>query len=155
MPLQPIDQGNKLSKSSAAHSAHQKLVLSDEIHDYSEIYTPTESDNKTRAPIAWCEEPESIMSAESSGCRTGSGDSGLTGLSSDNSSCKPPPPPMHRYPSWEDRIYQVASEGLPDQQKRGRISDSTNNNENGEQRNSIIYGNDVDVPVYATVKGVS
>ena len=77
------------------------------------------------------------MSADSSaGPRAGSGDSGLTGNLSANSaysraptSCSTggeedhhpmtknrvsnshaPPLPVHRYPSWEDRIYQVASE---------------------------------------------
>ena len=78
------------------------------------------------------------MSADSSaGPRTGSGDSGLTGNLSGNSagsraptSCSTggeeepnlllknamnnvngaPPLPLHRYPSWEGRIYQVASD---------------------------------------------
>ena len=75
------------------------------------------------------------MSADSSGgLRTGSGDSGLTGNLSANSaysraatSCSTggeeeahliikdntigaPPLPLHRYPSWEGRIYQVASD---------------------------------------------
>ena len=77
------------------------------------------------------------MSADSSaGPRAGSGDSGLTGNLSGNSagsraatSCSTggeedhhmlknranvgnnaPPLPLHRYPSWEGRIYQVASD---------------------------------------------
>ena len=78
------------------------------------------------------------MSAGSSaGPRTGSGDSGLTGNLSGTSACSraatscsgggeedphlhmknranmingAPPLPLHRYPSWEGRIYQVASD---------------------------------------------
>ena len=63
---------------------------------------------------------------------------------------RPPPRPIHRYPSWEDRIYQVASEGMRDATGGGDQIDSKNNNaaENG-------YGSDINVPVYATVKGVS
>ena len=110
------------------------------------------------------------MSADSSaGPRASSGDSGLTGNLSGNStgsraptSCSTggeddhhilknranihhiaPPLPLHRYPSWEDRIYQVASEaGILDSNEtttpkafmRGlseettSAGDSTNNN---------------------------
>ena len=60
----------------------------------------------------------------------------------------PPPRPLHRYPSWENRIYQVASEGMKDAISTGTGDsiDSTNNNS---------YRSDINVPVYATVKGVS
>ena len=62
---------------------------------------------------------------------------------------QPPPPPMHRYPSWENRIYQVASEGIQDLlEDSSRFRDSKNNN--GESG----FGSDINVPVYATVKGV-
>ena len=63
---------------------------------------------------------------------------------------KPPPRPIHRYPSWEDRIYQVASEGMKDA-TGDQMGDSKNNNQ--DQQNG--YGSDINVPVYATVKGVS
>lgn len=79
--------------------------------------------------------------------RTGSGDSGLTGLS--NGTDHPPPLPVHRYPSWEDRIYQVASEGLNDHTN----SDNGKNN-NDEKRNSFLYGDELSIPVYASVQGV-
>ena len=58
----------------------------------------------------------------------------------------PPPRPLHRYPSWENRIYQVASEGMKDAISGGESIDTTNNNS---------YRSDINVPVYATVKGVS
>ncbi len=60
---------------------------------------------------------------------------------------QPPPPPMHRYPSWENRIYQVASEGIQELDS-ARFGDSKNNN--GESG----FGSDINVPVYATVQGV-
>ena len=59
----------------------------------------------------------------------------------------PPPPPMHRYPSWEHRIYQVASEGIQEQDS-SKFDSKNNNGESG-------FGSDINVPVYATVKGVS
>ena len=55
---------------------------------------------------------------------------------------------MHRYPSWENRIYQVASEGIQESEDSARFRDSKNNN--GESG----FGSDINVPVYATVKGV-
>ena len=88
--------------------------------------------------------------------RTGSGDSGLTGSSAGTadpvmtSGNNPPPRPLHRYPSWEDRILQVASEGLDEHSSEN----SKNNNGDEQKRNSFLYGNDFSVPVYATVKGV-
>ena len=98
------------------------------------------------------------MSADSSaGPRTGSGDSGLTGNLSGNSagsraptSCSTggeeepnlllkntmnmvngaPPLPLHRYPSWEGRIYQVASDAgiLSETTTTNAVGDSMNNN---------------------------
>ena len=81
---------------------------------------------------------------------------------------QPPPPPMHRYPSWEDRIYQVASEGMKDvSTASGDQIDSKNNNGEAaaasgnaglaetDLKGAGAYGSEVNVPVYATVKGVS
>ncbi|KAL1138524.1 hypothetical protein AAG570_008587 [Ranatra chinensis] len=61
---------------------------------------------------------------------------------------KPPTPPLHRFPSWESRIYQVASEGLAPHP----TPDSSNNNTAGRLHTSHGYC-DISVPVYATVKG--
>ena len=168
-------------------SRRPQLAMSDEVHDYSEIYTPSnegpaasaeKGNNLQRWVGTTAAEAEAMsMGADSGGSgggRTGSGDSGLTGLSSSGTAGTadeqqqqqpqqqqqqdPPPPPLHRYPSWEDRIYQVASEaGLPTQQQqqvhlRHRDGSSGNNNSN---RNSLCgFGDDISVPVYASVKGV-
>nr|XP_018897764.1 PREDICTED: uncharacterized protein CG43867 isoform X3 [Bemisia tabaci] len=61
---------------------------------------------------------------------------------------KPPTPPLHRFPSWESRIYQVANEGLST--NVADQADSSNNNA-GRAVNSGYC--DISVPVYATVKG--
>ncbi|XP_014285092.1 uncharacterized protein CG43867 isoform X4 [Halyomorpha halys] len=62
---------------------------------------------------------------------------------------KPPTPPLHRFPSWESRIYQVASEGLAPHP----TPDSSNNN-TASSRIHCSHGYcDISVPVYATVKG--
>eukprot|EP00095_Tigriopus_kingsejongensis_P006145 maker-scaffold730_size105374-snap-gene-0.17 protein:Tk06145 transcript:maker-scaffold730_size105374-snap-gene-0.17-mRNA-1 annotation:"AGAP001935-PA" len=145
VPAVPLE-GKKLCKKKT-----KPLVMSDELHDYSEIYTPSNDDDKLGA---W-PDAESMSTADSSGGRTGSGDSGLTGLSggtgTDVDHDRPPPRPLHRCPSWENRIYEVAKEGVS-----GDQIDSKNNNEN---RNSALfsggYGSEINVPVYASVKGVS
>ncbi|XP_065158383.1 uncharacterized protein CG43867-like isoform X5 [Atheta coriaria] len=53
-----------------------------------------------------------------------------------------PTPPLHRFPSWEDRIYQVAADGLT-------LTGTTPSDVGPEQAGY----QDIPVPVYATVKG--
>ncbi|XP_072392656.1 uncharacterized protein CG43867-like isoform X5 [Diabrotica undecimpunctata] len=53
-----------------------------------------------------------------------------------------PTPPLHRFPSWEDRIYQVAADGLT-------LTGTTPSDLGPEQAGY----QDIPVPVYATVKG--
>ncbi|CAG9859770.1 unnamed protein product [Phyllotreta striolata] len=53
-----------------------------------------------------------------------------------------PTPPIHRFPSWEDRIYQVAADGLT-------LTGTTPSDLGPEQAGY----QDIPVPVYATVKG--
>ena len=138
----------------------KKPGMSDEHHDYSEIYTPS----REVSGLAWAgasDRPESMSG--SSSVRTGSGDSGLSGGSHClNPGPLPPPPPIHKYPSWEDRIYQVASHGLSQTSEvvLGAQIDSRNNNNNSlppshQHLAPGGYGADINVPVYATVKGVS
>ncbi|XP_050441281.1 uncharacterized protein CG43867 isoform X2 [Adelges cooleyi] len=61
---------------------------------------------------------------------------------------KPPTPPLHRFPSWESRIYQVANEGLSTA-PAGHVEPNVNQTRGV---NSQGYCN-ISVPVYATVKG--
>ncbi|XP_069714308.1 pleckstrin homology domain-containing family H member 1 isoform X2 [Phaenicophaeus curvirostris] len=69
---------------------------------------------------------------------------------------KPPTPPLHRFPSWESRIYAVAKAGM-------RLSEVASVNDTSScftnfscstsgPFTSLIYGN-VTVPVYTTLKG--
>uniref|UniRef100_A0A4W6BYX5 Pleckstrin homology domain containing, family H (with MyTH4 domain) member 1 n=1 Tax=Lates calcarifer TaxID=8187 RepID=A0A4W6BYX5_LATCA len=62
---------------------------------------------------------------------------------------KPPTPPLHRFPSWESRIYAVAKSGM-------RVSEATPG-ARGPGRaagpfTQLIYKN-INVPVYTTLKG--
>ncbi|XP_078419187.1 pleckstrin homology domain-containing family H member 1 [Cetorhinus maximus] len=70
---------------------------------------------------------------------------------------KPPPPPLHRFPSWEGRIYALAKSGM-------RMSDVTFGSSSPKRLSNLpasitsgpfthlIYKN-VTVPVYTTLKG--
>ena len=156
MPSMSIE-GKKLRKKVAGD-----LIMSDEFHDYSEIFSPNAEECNanfggdqleslvvnTRKVVSKVSNPQGVVR------RAGSEDSGLTGLSSTETveaGLVPPPPPIHRYPSWEDRIYQVASEGFL--QGGGKAE---NIGEGGNTHISMCggYGNDIAVPVYASVQGV-
>ena len=160
MPLAPIE-GKKLCKKGPADLSGEPVVavpfaplrkmMSEESHDYSEIFSPN-ADDCDDGECGGESQPDSSSDygAKKENARTGSGDSGLTGISSTGTAeaaVGAPAPPLHRYPSWEDRIYRVAREGFP--QVEGA-------SEGGNSRNSIYggYGNDIVVPVYASVKGV-
>ncbi|KAI5646222.1 PH domain-containing protein [Phthorimaea operculella] len=67
----------------------------DTTHDYAEIYTPS----RERTP-AWQGNVNVIVQGNS---RAGSS----TGDSSVSDQPRPPTPPLHRFPSWEAKIYQV------------------------------------------------
>ncbi|XP_044579177.1 uncharacterized protein CG43867 isoform X4 [Cotesia glomerata] len=109
---------------------------SEAIHDYAEIYTPSRED------INWANQ------------------SGKT------SAPRPPTPPLHRFPSWEAKIYQVADGGLgigpSTNEDTSGVPSSTSNTTSSKHshtaghnlttHNSQGYC-DISVPVYATVKG--
>ena len=67
---------------------------------------------------------------------------------------KPPTPPLHRFPSWESRIYQVANEGLSNSLPGHTDKHFRNVARAGPYMASSGYC-DISCPVYATVKGVS
>ncbi|KAI5732217.1 hypothetical protein M8J77_023476 [Diaphorina citri] len=64
----------------------------------------------------------------------------------DDTDLKPPTPPLHRFPSWESRIYQVANEGLS--VASGNEEDDVNRTVTSSQGYC-----DINVPVYTIVKG--
>lgn len=129
-------------------------------HDYAEIYTPSQE----KLPQWLQNELSTIATTASSGDgRTGTlGSTVSAGTASDDINLekgRPPTPPLHRFPSWEAKIYQVANNALV-----GNERDSQEVNPNGHhagsgqssQNNTMSAGYcDINVPVYATVKGVS
>ncbi|XP_035703733.1 uncharacterized protein CG43867 isoform X2 [Folsomia candida] len=116
--------GGSSSKVNGGSSSTRGKAM-DEVHDYSEIYTPS------------AETPENCLPLG-----------------------QPPPPPIHRFPEWESRIYQVAAGGLkvPSNGKgdtggvsgggAGEISCG-----NGRILSYHSLGINFSVPVYTTVKG--
>ena len=115
----------------------------DEVHDYSEIYTPS----KEKARVPWQSEDHIGWSGHMSD-ETGS-------ISSD---IRPPTPPLHRFPSWESRIYRVASQGLASERAVSDVSSNLSSGNNNQTHN-YHKGNtgycSINVPVYTSVKGVS
>uniref|UniRef100_A0A2A4K8Q0 Plekhh1 n=1 Tax=Heliothis virescens TaxID=7102 RepID=A0A2A4K8Q0_HELVI len=108
----------------------------DTTHDYAEIYTPS----RERTP-AWQGTVNVIVQGNSRGGSS-------TGDSSASDQPRPPTPPLHRFPSWEAKIYQVADDGLQ-QSVEEELSPPPCPRPLPE---STSY-QDISVPVYATVKG--
>lgn len=79
--LLPLNPGQQPSPNSDVDTAH----------DYAEIYTPS----REKAPI-W------LKGLPSGGSSTTTSDS-----VADLGTPRPPTPPLHRFPSWEAKIYQV------------------------------------------------
>ncbi|XP_037873213.1 uncharacterized protein CG43867 isoform X6 [Bombyx mori] len=107
----------------------------DTTHDYAEIYTPS----RERTP-AW----QGVNVVVQGNSRGGSS----TGDSAASDPPRPPTPPLHRFPSWEAKIYQVADDGLQ-QSVEEELSPPPCSRPMHE---STSY-QDISVPVYATVKG--
>ncbi|XP_032788772.1 pleckstrin homology domain-containing family H member 2 isoform X2 [Daphnia magna] len=163
---QAIDQA--IASMTAAASEHSDYdvpkpprslkLISSEVHDYAEIYTPS----KERVP--WNGSAAIPMStARHSISHPGS----LVGSVGDDyhDDSKPPTPPLHRFPSWESRIYQAAAEGFSvSEQPPSTIPlqiHQIHPNHNQQSRalthrlsntGSVGY-HDISIPVYATVKG--
>lgn len=106
-------------------------------HDYAEIYTP--SAEKTPS---WMKTLASY------------GSSSPTSTSADYVTAKPPTPPLHRFPSWEAKIYEVAKDGLGGDDSDSQDQDISSNNVDSltrTQQGAVIGGYcDINVPVYAT-----
>lgn len=109
-------------------------------HDYAEIYTPSVE----KAP-SWLKTLASY------------GSSSPTSTSADYVTAKPPTPPLHRFPSWEAKIYEVAKDGLAGDDSDSQDQDLSSTNMDSlprAQQGAVIGGYcDINVPVYATVKG--
>ncbi|KAJ2951735.1 hypothetical protein O0L34_g13900 [Tuta absoluta] len=109
----------------------------DTTHDYAEIYTPS----RERTP-AWQGNVNVIVQGNS---RAGSstGDSSVS-----DQPIRPPTPPLHRFPSWEAKIYQVADDGL-----QQSVEEELSPPPCPRPMHESTSYQDISVPVYATVKG--
>ncbi|XP_055915623.1 uncharacterized protein CG43867 isoform X9 [Eupeodes corollae] len=138
----------------------------DTAHDYAEIYTPS----REKLP-AWMKNNPTLVAIGGSTSTTTT-TSELVGMVG---TPRPPTPPLHRFPSWEAKIYQVANDGLAATEgdhegKQLNVSNSQNQTGTlGSANGSGSIGGggtpsraqqtasggfcDISVPVYATVKG--
>lgn len=144
-----VDELNLISLGKKSHGIKDLSAATnlDPTHDYAEIYTPS----REKQP-PWLKEslPSDVSSTFTSD------------LAIDGNVPRPPTPPLHRFPSWEAKIYQVANDGLnsgencssQDQESTNALDDNT---EGGKRTQRTASGGycDINVPVYATVKGVS
>lgn len=112
----------------------------DPAHDYAEIYTPS----REKAPL-WLK----------GGPPSGSSSTTTSDSAHDLGTPRPPTPPLHRFPSWEAKIYQVASDGLAAGEEADQTDPETVGVTSRAQQTASGGYCDISVPVYATVKGVS
>ncbi|XP_047507797.1 uncharacterized protein CG43867 isoform X10 [Pieris napi] len=108
----------------------------DTTHDYAEIYTPS----RERTP-AWQGNVNVVIQGNSRGGSS-------TGDSSTSEQPRPPTPPLHRFPSWEAKIYQVADDGL-----QQSVEEELSPPPCPRPMHESTSYQDISVPVYATVKG--
>ncbi|KPU74080.1 uncharacterized protein Dana_GF22056, isoform H [Drosophila ananassae] len=97
-PLSSIS--SKAPGSVTSSGARPDSSDTDTAHDYAEIYTPS----CEKLP-AWMKNNPALMAS-------GGNSSTTTTTTSELGVPRPPTPPLHRFPSWEAKIYQVANDGL-------------------------------------------
>lgn len=125
----------------------------DTAHDYAEIYTPS----RERIPI-WMTAATTTTTKGPSSLGDSSTTTTSESVQNDLMTPRPPTPPLHRFPSWEAKIYQVANNGLAGGEQESNDRDSTVSTANVTTRQQATASGgycDISVPVYATVKGVS
>lgn len=152
-----VDELNLISIGKKSHQTPTKKCAQpvDAAHDYAEIYTPS-----LEQQPAWTKDVQPTSDVSSPFTVESTPVAGYSAL-------RAPTPPLHRFPSWEAKIYQVANDGLTTSE---RCSSSHEQDESGNsmenssgdgidssraQRTASGGYCDINVPVYATVKGVS
>ncbi|CAH2090199.1 unnamed protein product [Euphydryas editha] len=108
----------------------------DTTHDYAEIYTPS----RERTPAWQGAGVHVVVQGTSRGSSTGD--------SCASEQPRPPTPPLHRFPSWEAKIYQVADDGL-----QQSVEEELSPPPCPRTMHESTSYQDISVPVYATVKG--
>ncbi|XP_029175584.1 uncharacterized protein CG43867 isoform X2 [Nylanderia fulva] len=88
---------------------------------------------------------------------------GMNWLQGSGQGPRPPTPPLHRFPSWEAKIYQVADGGLgigpPTNEESAPSTMNTSSSKHSQATGHNLTAHnsqgycDISVPVYATVKG--
>ncbi|XP_017006535.2 uncharacterized protein CG43867 isoform X2 [Drosophila takahashii] len=91
---------SSISSKAPGSAARPDSSDTDTAHDYAEIYTPS----CEKLP-AWMKNNPALMAS-------GGNSSTTTTTTSELGVPRPPTPPLHRFPSWEAKIYQVANDGL-------------------------------------------
>lgn len=112
LQLAPLLSATASSSSSAAVAPPAGLDTSgsDTVHDYAEIYTPV----REMAPPGWHlhQHQPQTNAATSSSSSASLGKGAADSAADPMGKRRPPTPPLHRFPSWEAKIYQVAKDGL-------------------------------------------
>ncbi|XP_073830596.1 uncharacterized protein CG43867 isoform X13 [Musca autumnalis] len=98
-PLASISKQSSAASGGAVKNGRPDSSDTDTAHDYAEIYTPS-----CEKMPAWMKNNPALMA--SGGTSTTTTTSEIGGVP------RPPTPPLHRFPSWEAKIYQVANDGL-------------------------------------------
>lgn len=143
-----VDELNLIAITKKSYATKDANV--DPTHDYAEIYTPS----RENQPV-WLKE-----SGPSSGDVSSTFIPDVEKI--DRNVPRAPTPPLHRFPSWEAKIYQVANDGLTsgdntngkDRNSCNPLDDSKDSSGKRVQRTASGGYCDINVPVYATVKGV-
>ncbi|KAH8419915.1 hypothetical protein KR009_003841 [Drosophila setifemur] len=100
LTLAPLSSISSKAPGSTSGVARPDSSDTDTAHDYAEIYTPS----CEKLP-AWMKNNPALMAS-------GGNSSTTTTTTSEFGVPRPPTPPLHRFPSWEAKIYQVANDGL-------------------------------------------
>lgn len=113
-PLASISKQSSSSGGAAVKNGRPDSSDTDTAHDYAEIYTPS-----CEKMPAWMKNNPALMA--SGGTSTTTTTSEIGGVP------RPPTPPLHRFPSWEAKIYQVANDGLAGAAENGSTSRDSHN----------------------------
>ncbi|XP_055388062.1 uncharacterized protein CG43867-like isoform X2 [Condylostylus longicornis] len=154
-----LSQQSRIHRSPSSNSSDTDIA-----QDYAEIYTPS----KEHFPI-WvrCNDSNLVDESNTSSEIKTSSNSFEKVNSLNKNTQRPPTPPLHRFPSWEAKIYQVANDGLrpgdeidePLKSLKKDIGEdlvscsSSIAKERREEQAISVGFCDISVPVYSTIKG--
>ncbi|XP_023332150.1 uncharacterized protein CG43867 [Eurytemora carolleeae] len=150
IPIPPPRNKQKSGDTHSSSTCQAGPVMSEEYSDYSEIFTPTDPRDR------WDEHMVSAMSGNESmsACSSVRSVSVRSAPSCSVPAPAPvpsppsaPAPPLHKVPSWENRIYEAATSQII----LGAEMDCSNNNI--DQPVLATFQDTLSVPVFAAIKG--